>query len=55
MSKNKTTKENVVESSPSGINRLKVREFRNKQSLMNHIKNGRTHEIVPQMNMSKKP
>lgn len=39
-----TEKSDSVRSSPNGANRLQVRGFANKQRLMNHWKNGRTHQ-----------
>lgn len=38
-----TEKSDSVRPSPNGANRLQVRGFANKQRLMNHWKNGRTH------------
>ncbi|RGS69959.1 hypothetical protein [Mitsuokella sp. AF21-1AC] len=39
----KSNEHGSVELSPKGVNRLWVRGFANKQKLMNHWKNGRTH------------
>lgn len=48
----KAAKSDNVTPSPSGANRLQVRGFANKQRLMNHWKNGRTHrEEYPDFTM----
>lgn len=47
-----TEKSDSVRPSPNGANRLQVRGFANKQRLMNHWKNGRTHrEEYPGLTM----
>jgi len=47
-----TEKSDSVRPSPNGANRLQVRGFANKQRLMNHWKNGRTHrEEYPELTM----
>lgn len=43
-----------IEVSPTGVNKFKVRGFKNKQKLMNHWKNGRSHgEEFPEFSTAK--